>query len=54
MSLNEWVWFAVAAGALAAVCGGLWVDWKLNWGRKKEPQGFEVIQRGPSEGENDK
>jgi len=51
MSFNQRFWSAVAAVTLAAVCGGLWVDWKLNWGRKKAPRGFEVIQRGPVDGE---
>ena len=40
-----------AACVAAAVCGGLWVDWKLNWGRKRETRGFDVIPRGRPVGE---
>jgi hypothetical protein len=50
---SDWIWLGVAAGALVAVCGGLWVDWKLNWGRRKEDaRGFDVVPRDPHDDED--
>ena len=53
-TFQSWVCLALAAAALAAVCGGLWVDWKLNWGKKKEQRGFDVMPPPPPDGEKDK
>jgi hypothetical protein len=53
MTVNDLLWLALAAAALAGVCGGLWVDWKLNWGRKRQPPGFDVIPPDPTDRANE-
>ena len=50
MTSSDWIWLGISIGALVGVCGGLWVDWKLNWRKTPEPpkeeqRGFEVAPR---------
>ena len=43
---------AVAALVLAVIGMGLWIDWKLNWRKKRdeprEARGFEVLPTQPA------